>query len=99
MHWPALRRIKALDSAPPACLGNSYLLRSGRAVMPGMTGMGRTSFKVVPAGKSRSRGPGARWQHHGRAGGVCVSVSLYQSAEIELRQGSRVICSSKRDLD
>jgi hypothetical protein len=26
-----------------------------------------------------------------------VSVSLYQSAEIELRQGSRVICSSKRD--
>jgi hypothetical protein len=26
-----------------------------------------------------------------------VSVSLYQTDEIELRQGSRVICSSKHD--
>jgi hypothetical protein len=28
-----------------------------------------------------------------------ISVSLYQTDEIELRQGSRVICSSKRDTN
>jgi hypothetical protein len=39
-----------------------------------------------------------------RAGNILVaraafdmSVSLYQAAEIELRQGSRVICTSNRD--
>ena len=33
MHWPALRRINALELAPPACLGNPNSLRSGRAVI------------------------------------------------------------------
>jgi hypothetical protein len=64
-----------------------------------MTEWGELSFKVVPAGK-------AGQEVLARAGNIMVaraafdvSVSLYQSAEIELRQGSRVICSSKRDLD
>jgi hypothetical protein len=61
--------------------------------------MGRTSFKVVRLEK-------AGQEVLARAGNIMVaraafdvSVSLYQSAKIELRQGSRVICSSKRDLD
>jgi len=59
--------------------------------------MGRTFLQSGPAGKSRS-------EVLARAGDIMVaraafdvSVSLFQSAEIELRQGSRVICSSKRD--
>ena len=67
--------------------------------MPGMTEWGELSFKVVRLEK-------AGQELLARAGNIMVaraafdvSVSLYQSAEIELRQGSRVICSSKRDLD
>jgi hypothetical protein len=65
--------------------------------MPGMTEWGELSFKVVRLEK-------AGQEVLARAGNIMVaraaydvSVSLYQSAEIELRQGSRVIWSSKRD--
>jgi hypothetical protein len=65
--------------------------------MPGMTEWGELSFKVVRLEK-------AGQEVLARAGNIMVawaafdvSVSLYQSAEIELRQGLRVICSSKRD--
>jgi hypothetical protein len=64
--------------------------------------MRRTFLQSGPAGKSRSKKAGQ--EVLARAGNIMValaafdvSVSLYQSAEIELRQGSRVICSSKRD--
>ena len=67
--------------------------------MPEMTEWGELSFKVVRLEK-------AGQEVLARAGNIMVaraafdvSVSLYQSAEIELRQGSRVICSSKRDPD
>jgi hypothetical protein len=67
--------------------------------MPGMTEWGELSFKVVRLEK-------AGQEVLARAGNIMVaraafdvSVSLYQSAEIELRQGSRVICSSKRDCN
>jgi len=62
-----------------------------------MTEWGELSFKVVRLEK-------AGQEVLARAGNIMVaraafdvSASLYQSAEIELRQGSRVICSSKRD--
>jgi len=62
--------------------------------MLGMTEWGELSFKVVRLEK-------AGQEVLARAGNIMVaraafdvSVSLYQSAEIELRQGSRVICSS-----
>jgi hypothetical protein len=65
--------------------------------MPGMTEWGELSFKVVRLEK-------AGQEVLARAGNIMVaraaydvSVSLYRSAEIELRQGSRVICSSERD--
>ena len=67
--------------------------------MPGMTEWGELSFKVVRLEK-------AGQEVLARAGNIMVaraafdvSVSLYQNAEIELRQGSRVICSSKRDCN
>ena len=62
-----------------------------------MTEWGELSFKVVRLEK-------AGQEVLARAGNIMVaraaydvSVSLYQTDEIELRQGSRVICSSKRD--
>jgi hypothetical protein len=61
-----------------------------------MTEWGELSFKVVRLEK-------AGQEVLARAGNIMVeaaydvSVSLYQTEEIELRQGSRVICSSKRD--
>jgi hypothetical protein len=62
-----------------------------------MTEWGEVSFKVVRLEK-------AGQEVLARAGNIMVaraafdvSVSLYQSAEIELRQGSRVICSTKHD--
>ena len=64
-----------------------------------MTVWGELSFKVV-------RLEEAGQEVLARAGNIMVaraafdvSVSLYQTDEIELRQGSSVICSSKRDLD
>jgi hypothetical protein len=67
--------------------------------MPGMTEWGELSFKVVRLEK-------AGQELLARAGNIMVaraafdvSVSLYQTDEIELRQGSRVICSSKRPPD
>jgi hypothetical protein len=61
-----------------------------------MTEWGELSFKVVRLEK-------AGQEVLARAGNIMVaraayddvSVSLYQTDEIELRQGSRVICSSK----
>jgi hypothetical protein len=62
-----------------------------------MTEYGELSFKVVRLEK-------AGQEVLARAGNIMVaraaydvSVSLYQTDEIELRQGSRVIRSSKRD--
>jgi hypothetical protein len=62
-----------------------------------MTEWGELSFKVV-------RLEQAGQELLARAGNILVaraafdmSVSLYRPAEIELRQGSRVICSSKSD--
>jgi hypothetical protein len=64
---------------------------------PGMAERGELSFKVVRLEK-------AGQEVLARAGNIMVaraaydvSVSLYQTDEIELRQGSRVIRSSKRD--
>ena len=64
-----------------------------------MTEWGELSFKVVRLEK-------AGQEVLARAGNIMVaraaydvSVSLYQGAEIELRQASRVICSSKRDTN
>ena len=61
-----------------------------------MTEWGELSFKVV-------RLEQAGQEVLARAGNILVaraafdvSVSLYQTAEIELRQGTRVICSSSR---
>ena len=63
--------------------------------MPEMTEWGELSFKVVRLDK-------AGQEVLARAGNILVaraafvvSVSLFRPAEIELRQGSRVICSSK----
>jgi hypothetical protein len=71
--------------------------RSRSVLMPGMTEWGELSFKVVRLEK-------AGQELLARAGNIMVaraafdvSVSLYQTDEIELRQGSRVICSSKRE--
>ena len=76
---------------------NRLTLRSLYVPVPLMTEWGELSFKVVRLEK-------AGQEVLARAGNIMVaraafdvSVSLYQSAEIELRQGSRVICSSKRD--
>ena len=62
-----------------------------------MAEWGELSFKVV-------RLEQAGQEVLARAGNIMVaraafdvSVSLYHAAEIELRQGSRVICSSKRE--
>jgi hypothetical protein len=62
-----------------------------------MTEWGELSFKVVRLEK-------AGQEVLAKAGNIMVaraaynvSVSLYQTDEIELRQGSRVIRSSKRD--
>jgi hypothetical protein len=64
-----------------------------------MTEWGELSFKVVRLEK-------AGQEVLARAGNIMVaraafdvSVSLFRPAEIELRQGSRVICSTKRDPD
>jgi hypothetical protein len=63
--------------------------------MPEMTEWGELSFKVVRLDK-------AGQEVLARAGNILVaraafdvSVFLFRPAEIELRQGSRVICSSK----
>jgi hypothetical protein len=65
------------------------------AISP-MVKWGELSFKVV-------RLEQAGQEVLARAGNILVaraafdmSVSLYQAAEIELRQGSRVICSSEQ---
>ena len=62
-----------------------------------MVEWGELSFKVVRLEK-------AGQEVLARAGNILVaraavdvSVSLFRPAEIELRQGSRVICSTKRD--
>jgi len=62
-----------------------------------MTEWGELSFKVV-------RLESAGQEVLARAGNILVaraafdvSVNLYQLHTIELRQGARVICSSKRD--
>jgi hypothetical protein len=64
-----------------------------------MAEWGELSFKVVRLEK-------AGQEVLARAGNIMVarvtydvSVSLYQTDEIELRQGSRVICSSKRETN
>jgi hypothetical protein len=81
------------DRSRPSALDSSFPFRSNA----GMTEWGELAFKVVRLEK-------AGQEVLARAGNIMiaraafdVSVSLYQSAEIELRQGSRVICSSKRD--
>jgi hypothetical protein len=63
-----------------------------------MVEWGELSFKVV-------RLEQAGQEVLARAGNILiaraafdVAVSLYQTDEIELRQDSRVICSSRRDL-
>jgi hypothetical protein len=64
-----------------------------------MTEYGELSFKIV-------RLEQAGREVLARAGNILVAraafdmcVSLYQHAEIELRQASRVICSSKRETN
>ena len=81
------------DGEMTALLDSSFPLCSH----PGMAEWGELSFKVV-------RLETAGQEVLARAGNILVaraafeiSVSLYQTDEIELRQGSRVICSSKRD--
>ena len=71
-------------------------LRSLYVLIPRMAEWGELSFKVVRLEK-------ASQEVLARAGNIMVaraaydvSVSLYQTDEIELRQGSRVICSSKK---
>jgi hypothetical protein len=78
---------------------NLLTLRSLYVPVPLMTEWGELSSKVVRLEK-------AGQEVLARAGNIMVaraafdvSVSLYQTDEIELRQGSRVICSSKRAPD
>ena len=78
---------------------NLLTLRSFYVLVRSMTEWGELSFKVVRLEK-------AGQEVLARAGNIMVaraafdvSVALYQSADIEMRQGSRVICSSKRHPD